>query len=202
MRNVRNFRTKVCLSLLLFLCSFGPSFATSIRAVKLAALFEQADKVVLIKVLSGDSEHYETAVYKAVVEAAYKGATKNEIIFFGPFEGYKVGGEYVLFLKSGAGEEPKNDGALSYGLLQHVDRVMYEGYATLAVGYECVFDGAAVDQECDESIQLNPEQVILPDSLKAFPKGDATSLTNYKKWVRRKPFLAELERLMRASSPR
>jgi hypothetical protein len=200
MRNVRNLRTRICLSLLLFVCSLSSSFATSIRTVKLATLFEQADKVVLIKILSGDSEHYETAVYKAVVEGAYKGAAKNEIIFFGPFEGYAVGSEYILFLKNGAGEEPKNDGALSYGSLSHVDRIMYDGYAALVVGYDCVFDGAEIDQECDESVQLNPEQVALPSGLKAFPKGDATSLTNYKKWVRRKPFLAEMERLMRLSS--
>jgi hypothetical protein len=202
MRNVHNLRTRFCLSLLLFVFSFSSSFATSIRTVKLAALFEEADKVVLIKILSGDSEHYETVVYKAVVEVAYKGATKNETIFFGPFEGYAVGSEYILFLRRGAGEKPTNGEALSYGSLQHVDRIMYAGYAALAVGYDCVFDGADANQRCDDSVQLNPEQVILPSNIEAFPQGEATAVTNYKKWVRRAAFIAELQAMKKKDAVR
>ena len=75
---------------------------------------------------------------------------------------------------------------------------MYAGYAALAVGYECVFDGADVNQQCDDSVQLNPAQVILPpNTLKAVPRGEATAVTNYKKWVRRNAFLAELRALIR-----
>jgi hypothetical protein len=175
-------------------------WALSIAPVRLDNLFAEADQVVLVNILSGDAEHYDTAVYKAVVEDAYKGAQKGETIFFGPFIGYSIGSEYVLFLKNGAGEQPKNAGGLSYGPIGKVDRVMYDGYSSLPVSYKCVFDGREISQQCDYAVQLNPDQVVLPKEIRTFPAGDATAVTDFKKWVRRNGFLAHLRTLSNQSN--
>jgi len=58
--------------------------ATSIARVKIEDLFSQADQVAVVKILSGDSEHYATVVYKAVVKNAYKGTVAGQTIYFGP----------------------------------------------------------------------------------------------------------------------
>jgi hypothetical protein len=173
--------------------------ATTIASVKLENLFSQADQVVLVKIVAADDEHYETAVYKAQVELAYKGAASGETIYFGPFVGYALGNEYLLFLRTGAGERANKNEGLSFGDITSVSRVMYEGYSSLAVGYECVFDGKDVEQQCDYSVQLNPEQVILPESIPMFPKGDADAITNYKKWVRKNIFLSYLDDIAKAA---
>ena len=145
-----------------------------------------------MKILSGDSEHYPIAIYKAIVMNAYKGTTNGQIIFFGPFVSYGVGSEYVVFLKNGKSVTPTSSGSLSYGSIPIVGTVMYDGYSALEVGYECVFEGQDIAQQCDYSVQLNPEQIILPEGAQLFPKGDATPITNYKKWIRKAEFLGLL----------
>jgi hypothetical protein len=167
--------------------------AESIRSVTLSDLFSGADKVALVKVVSGDSEHYKTAVYKAVIEQGFKGGKSGDTIFFGPFVGYGVGVEYLVFLKKGPSEDPSSPNSPAYGRIESLDRIMYAGYSILPVGYECVF-GDVLDN-CDHSVQLNPDQIILPPAIETYPKGEATALTNYRKWVRRSTFLEELKRI-------
>jgi len=53
-------------------------------AVSLSNLFKQADVVAVVQVLSGDSENYETAVYKSKVLTPFKGTTRGEELYFGP----------------------------------------------------------------------------------------------------------------------
>jgi len=43
--------------------------------------------------------------------------------------------------------------------------------------------------------KLNPEQIILPTTVRTFPSGDATAVTNYKKWVRKEEILYVLKLL-------
>jgi len=174
--------------------------AETIRSVTLADLFAQADQVAVVKVVAGDSEHYGRTVYKSVVESAYKGTSERKIIYFGPYDGTRIGWKYVVFLKKGAAETPKTNDTLSFGSIESVSREMYEGYGTLPVDYECVFDGAAVGQQCDYGVQLNPEQVVLPKLVKTFPKGDAGAVTNYKKWVRESALNSQLEALSKSNS--
>ena len=67
--------------------------------VAITDLFKQADVVAVVQILSGDSENYETAVYKAKVLTAFKSAKVGQQLFFGPFIGYEVGGQYIAFLR-------------------------------------------------------------------------------------------------------
>ena len=67
---------------------------------ELAGLFNHADTVALVKVVSGDTEAYDIAVYKAEVVKSFKGATAGETIYFGPYLGERLGWEYVLFLRN------------------------------------------------------------------------------------------------------
>jgi len=166
--------------------------STSIAPVKLEDLFKQADQVGVVRIVSGDSESYPTAVYKAVVENGYKGMESGQIIFFGPYDSYGIGNKYLLFLKKGNAVSPNKTSNGPYGVVPTFSTIMYAGYAALPIGYECVFDGHDVEQQCGDSVQLNPEQIILPSSLKVFPVGDATAVTNYKKWVRKAELLSFL----------
>jgi len=52
---------------------------------KLAELFKVADVVAIVKVMSGDTENYEKAVYKGEVIQSFKGTASGQTVFFGPF---------------------------------------------------------------------------------------------------------------------
>jgi hypothetical protein len=65
-------------------------------------LFRVSDKVALVKTVSGDTEHYKIAVYKAQVVQPFKGAVSGETLYFGPYVGLKLGWEYIVFLRATA----------------------------------------------------------------------------------------------------
>jgi hypothetical protein len=67
---------------------------------ELSALFKQADTVALVSIVSGDTESYSTAVYKAEVVTSFKGAAAGETVYFGPYAGERLGWEYILFLRN------------------------------------------------------------------------------------------------------
>jgi len=66
----------------------------------LEQMFKSSDVVAVVKVISGDTESYNSAVYKAKVIRSFKGAKTGEILYFGPFIGERLGWEYVLFLQN------------------------------------------------------------------------------------------------------
>ena len=43
-------------------------------------LFKQPDVVAIVQVVSGDSENYDTAVYKSKVLAVFKGAEQGQYL--------------------------------------------------------------------------------------------------------------------------
>lgn len=55
--------------------------------IQLANLFQMADTVALVKVVSGDTENYATVVYKAEVVRTFKGAVVGGTVYFGPLWG-------------------------------------------------------------------------------------------------------------------
>jgi hypothetical protein len=167
---------------------------TEVQSVSISELFVQADQVALVRVVAGDMEHYGTIVYKAVVEIGYKGTRTKEVLYVGPYAGLGIGAEYVLFLQHGEGVRPKSGSGLSFGAIPKVGKIMSAGYAALPVGYECVFDDA-VERHCDDSVEVNPVQIVLPRTLPTFPQKEAEMATTYKIWVRRSDFLPELQRL-------
>ena len=64
--------------------------------ITLGHLREQSDIVALVKVISGDTENYDVALYKAEVVTGYKGAAAGQTIFFGPYLGTRLGWEYLI----------------------------------------------------------------------------------------------------------
>jgi hypothetical protein len=165
-----------------------PLFATTIRSVKIADLFKEADVVAEVKIVSGDGESYPGVVYKARVVTAYKGAAANATLYFGPLESFGIGSKYIVFLtRSGGPIVPLRSAShTSYGTIPNSYEIMYAGYAILPSGYECVFDGGDLAQQCDDSIQLNPNQIVLPENIGKFPVGDAGPITNYRIWVHKR----------------
>jgi len=170
---------------LLFVAQSIDSSASSIRPVKIRDLFAEADFVAIVKIVSGDSEHYSKTVYKATVIAAFKGTTSGEKIFLGPYDSLGVGSEYLAFMIKTEGIAPKASSDFDYGSISTFYQIMYGGYSIMPVGYECVFDGKEIKEHCDYSVQLNTSQIILPSMIKTFPNKSADAITNYKKWVRR-----------------
>jgi hypothetical protein len=166
--------------------------------VRLDELFQQADAVATIEILSGDAEHYATAVYKARVVESFKGLTSGETIYFGPFISYGIGSEYLAFLhRSQTGvrpEQPGENGPVSYGALQSFYEVMYEGYSIMPVEYLCVFNGKEPSEQCDYGIKINTYQVRVPKTIKGFPPERDDAVGTDKKWFRR----AQLLSLLRA----
>jgi len=140
--------------------------------VQLAALFSQADLVAFITIESGDAEHYNAAVYKALVTKCYKGAKAEQRIYFGPFVSYGIGSEYLVFLKQtdkdlvDLWDRAKSNGPFDSS--QPYYRVMYDGYSAMPVDYECIFEGKDNDK-CDYGVGFNTYQVELPRTLKTFP---------------------------------
>src|ERR1051325_2973997 len=140
--------------------------------VQLAALFSQADLVAFITIESGDAEHYNAAVYKALVTKSYKGAKAEQRIYFGPFVSYGIGSEYLVFLKQtdkhlvDLWDRAKSNGPFDSS--QPYYRVMYDGYSAMPVDYECIFEGKDNDK-CDYGVGFNTYQVELPRTLKTFP---------------------------------
>jgi len=165
--------------------------------VKIEELFKQADLIAVVHILSGDAEHYQTAVYKAEVLQPFKGTEKGATIYFGPFIRYELGGELIVFLRrSKNGTEPKTaTSGLSYGPISPFYLVMYEGYSALRTNYQCIFDGKEIAQQCDDGVEVNTSQVILPKSIRTFPSSTKGAFSRETNWVRKNAFIAYLEKL-------
>jgi|HubBroStandDraft_6_1064221.scaffolds.fasta_scaffold88603_2 hypothetical protein len=192
----------VCL--LYFSC---PSFAqltvtiSEPATVKLEDLFNQADVVATVRILSGDTEQYPNAVYKAEVLKPFKGAGIGDRLFFGPYISYGLGSEYLVFLHRSARAlaptpEPKKR-AMNYGPLQSFYEIMYQGYSVMPIDYTCVFDGKEISRQCGNGIKINISQVILPPLIKTFPSERDNGSGTDKRWVRKDVLLAILDEMKR-----
>ena len=160
----------------------------------LAKLFKQADKVVLVKVIAGDMEAYDVAIYKAEVKESFKGATAGETIYFGPFVGEKLGWEYVLFLRDVPKPiTPKTTSSTGYGTI-HYSEVFNEGYTSMQTSYECVFDGRDIAQKCDYGVRVCTDYIKLPKSIPAFPPKSSDAPFGCQ-WVRKDLFASILNGL-------
>lgn len=161
---------------------------------ELLSLFRQADTVALVKIVAGDAEAYEVAVYKAAIIKGFKGGQSGETIYFGPYLGERVGSEYIVFLYSVPKTiTPKGPSNAGYGTV-HYSRVFNEGYTSMEASYECVFDGKEIDQKCDYGVRVCTDYIKLPKSLPTFPPG--TEETPFGcRWVRKSAFVALLDTL-------
>jgi len=152
--------------------------------IDLAQLFKTADTVAIVRVISGDTENYAKAMYKAEVIRSFKGADAGKTLYFGPYVGLKVGGEYLLFLRAAKDPAvPKTTPSAMYGVV-HYGNVFNEGYSSMDASYACVFDGKEVHQQCDYGIRVCTDYITLPQTVRTFPaKKEETSFGC--RWVRR-----------------
>lgn len=161
---------------------------------KLSDLFTRADRVALVKVISGNTEAYDVAIYKAQVIRGFKGLSAGENIYFGPYIGTELGSEYILFLRDTAkAMEPraKTDGG--FGTIKYME-VFDEGYSSMRTSYACIFEAGAGGQKCDYGARVCTDYIKLPKSLPAFPP-DSDDPPFGCRWVRKAAFISILDNL-------
>ena len=160
----------------------------------LTALFKRADRVALVKVTAGDSEAYTTAVYKAEVVKGFKGRSGGQTLFFGPYLGNKLGSEYILFLHDASKTiSPKTTSRSGFGTVPYAE-VFDEGYSSMEISYECVFDGKEASQTCDYGVRVCTDYIKLPKSMPAFPS-EGNDPPFGCRWVRKAAFMSFIEGL-------
>jgi hypothetical protein len=160
-------------------------------------LFRVSDKVALVKTVSGDTEHYKVAVYKAQVVQPFKAAVSGETLYFGPYVGLKLGWEYLVFLHATAEPlQPMAATAVSYGSVPYF-RIFNEGYTVLDASYQCVFKGENASEHCDDAIRVCTDYLKTPKSLALAPPLEEETPFGCR-WARRKQFIAILEGLATA----
>ena len=163
--------------------------------VKLEDFFRIADSVVLVKVVSGDTENYSTAIYKAEVLRSFKGGTAaRAAIYFGPYIGMRLGGDYILFLRNVRRPlAPNPDSTSNYGTVRYLE-VLNEGYGAMETSYQCVFDGKDVSDKCDYAVRVCTDYIKLPLTVRMFPP--STEETPFGcRWIRKGTFLSLLDGL-------
>jgi hypothetical protein len=161
---------------------------------KISELFKSADIVALVKIVSGDTENYDRAVYKGHVIQSFKGMPGGATVYFGPFVGEKLGGEYVVFLRNVKSPiSPKTTEAVSYGTVRYAG-VFNEGYSSMATSYECVFDGKEIAQKCDYGVRVCTDYIKLPKSMPAFPPENNDPPFGCR-WGRKAAFISLLDTL-------
>lgn len=161
---------------------------------KLDDLFKQADRVILAKVVAGDTESYDIAIYKAEVVKSFKGSGMGETVYFGPFVGESLGSEYILFLRDVSKPiTPKRTSSAGYGTVRYFE-VFNEGYTSMRTSYECVFGGKEVAQQCDYGVRICTDYIKLPKSIPAFPP-ESDDPPFGCRWVRKAVFVSILDSL-------
>jgi hypothetical protein len=140
------------------------SSATSIKPVEFGALFSEADVVAFVEIQAGDIEKYDTPLFKAKSELCFKGCNNGESLYFGPFRGYEVGSEYLVFLertpssvtmhRKATAEKCTDDFEADASYL----KVMYAGYSIMPVIYSSLISGG------DYAVKFQYYQIILPRS--------------------------------------
>jgi len=161
---------------------------------ELAGLFKQSDIVALVKVISGDTETYNVAVYKGEVLESFKGTVVGSTIYFGPYVGERLGWEYILFLRNVPKTiGPKAASSGSYGTI-HYSEIFNEGYTSMETSYECVFGGKDVAKKCDYAVRVCTDYIELPKSIAAFPP-ETDDPPFGCRWVRKTAFISLLDAL-------
>jgi hypothetical protein len=180
------------------LVSLGPSQQKEINITTrepgtytLEELYKTADIVALVKVVSGDTEHYDMAVYKAEAVEGFKGASAKQIVYFGPFIGQRLGWEYVLFLrKEDKKHSPNEPSGINYGMITPAV-VFNEGYSSMEASYQCVFHDSKLAGGCDYAVRVCTDYIKLPKSIPVFP-AKAENADFGCRWTRKVDFVRHL----------
>jgi len=159
--------------------------------IKLADLFKQADVVALVKTVSGDTENYDVAVYKALVVHSFKGVAAGETIYFGPYIGERLGWEYFVFLRTTSRPlAPKQTSSTSYGTVAYRE-IFNEGYSAMMTSYECVFKGTRNTDSCDYAVRICTDYIKPAKSTPTFPPMSENTPFGCR-WVRKPAFISAL----------
>jgi hypothetical protein len=159
-------------------------------------LFRLADTVAVVKIVSGDTEHYKVAVYKGEVVQAFKGVANGETLFFGPYVGLKLGSEYVLFILATTDRLEPVAATASYGSVRY-HRIFNEGYTAMETSYQCLFKGKSVNEGCDYAVRVCTDYVKTPKTLTVAPPLQEDTPFGCR-WARQKQFIAILQNLAAA----
>jgi hypothetical protein len=171
----------------------GPDSITIVEPgrIPLPSLFKMSDVVAVVRVASGDTVDYESAVYKAVVVTGFKGAIEGQTLYFGPFIRQRLGFESVLFLRKANEPATPKGPRSSFGTVPYLN-VFNEGYSSMEIGYECTLNGKEIDNQCDYGVRICTDYIILPESTEtAPPSGEETPFGC--RWVRKTTFLSLLK---------
>jgi hypothetical protein len=156
--------------------------------ITLERLFQMSDVVVVVQILSGDTENYKTAIYKALVVKSFKGSTDGKTIYFGPFVGYKLGSEYVLFLRNAKGPAvPASSPTAAYGTVNSLE-VFDQGYSAMDSSYQCVFEETGNQTRCGYAVRVCTDYITLPKGVTAYPPEENDPPFGCR-WLRRSKFL-------------
>jgi hypothetical protein len=122
-----------------------------------------------VRIVSGDTEAYGTAVYKAEVVKGFKGTATGEIVYFGPYVGERLGWEYIVFLRNVPEPiKPKTAENAGYQTIRYAE-VFNEGYSSMETSYQCIFGGRDAAQKCDYGVRVCTDYIKLPSATPTFP---------------------------------
>ena len=194
--------------LLLIIVIMSPSLARAQQAqevtieepaiIDLEDLFKDADTVALVRIVSGDTENYNIAVYKGVVVEGFKGSATGETLYHGPYIGERLGWEYILFLRKVTKPiAPKSVSNLNYGTI-HYSEVFSKGLTMMLTDYKCIFDEKKPSAEhCDYGVRVCTDFIKLPKSMPTFPPLMDDTPDDCR-WVRKKAFMSLLEKFSKS----
>ncbi len=161
-------------------------------AHSLSDLFNRTSKVLLVKVIAGDSTTYDIPLYKAQVIQAFKNASNQDTIYFSAFAGIQIGSSYFLFLQNApAPVAPKSKSAAGFGTVPYAQLVD----DALPSTNQCTFPGADPAQHCADAVQICTDHILLPQSLSLYRIGSTSQCP----WVRQTDFITALSNLIQSS---
>jgi hypothetical protein len=149
-------------------------------------MYRRADVVARVEITLADAEHYRQALYKATVVEGFKGAKTGDSLHFGPFIGYRLGEQYLLFAsreRSTVGQAVATGqvNATGFDAAAPVFTITQEGYSSLELEYACEFETRPT---CDDSVRVYTDYVTLPDGLQMSPEETAGPFGL--RWVRQR----------------
>ncbi len=182
----------------------GPAFTTTLPVLTCHQLLDAADVVAVVEITRGEMLVLDGATcgarYTARVVKRVKGLdTATQEVMFGPYQGHKLGGTYLVFLTDSRRFDPVTssfviEGSVDPELEKRCDarlpryREMHTGMGTMEVHWTAKFDQS-------DAVRFIPHYVRLPDGLDARlvePGDDSVSSEKY--WVRLDEVLAYLRK--------
>lgn len=138
--------------LLLLFGMAGVICPDTLKAERIDRLYAEADFVGYVQILSGEFREYTGAVYEAKIVKALKGGTGETKIYFGPFSGYGVGREYLLFarktdktLDEHWSQADRPTIPLHYSSTAPYFSIMFEGFGMMPIQYVVGLDGYGIE---------------------------------------------------------